>query len=121
MAETEEFQSDPCMVDNVNSSNNANDNVNTVVKYAVGGGILAALTLTTIFAGPVILGFTSAGIVSGSVAAWIMSLSGGATQAGGLCAVLQSAGATAGLSPFELAIGAIGAAVANWFQGLFGG
>ena len=55
------------------------------------------------------LGFTAAGITGGSVAAWMMSLSGGAVASGIVVAVLQSIGAAGMGSVATAIVGAIGA------------
>ncbi|XP_075394803.1 interferon alpha-inducible protein 6 isoform X1 [Tenrec ecaudatus] len=72
--------------------------------YVIGGGLLVAGL-------PVALGFTSTGIVAGSVASWMMSTSavmnGGGVPAGGLVAMLQSVGATGG----STVLGNIGASL----------
>jgi len=68
---------------------------------AVGAGIGAA-----VFGAPVALaaaGFTTAGITGGSIAAWMMSLYGGAVLSGSVVAVLQSIGA-AGMGPIATAV-----------------
>jgi len=58
------------------------------------------------------LGFTTAGITSGSTAAWMMSLYGGTVPAGSFLAVCQSIGATGAVSSVSTALaGAAGAAV----------
>ncbi|XP_067863041.1 interferon alpha-inducible protein 27-like protein 2A [Heptranchias perlo] len=75
---------------------------------------------TSIVAAPVVLGvlgFTSAGIAVGSVAASMMSTAavanGGAVAAGSTVAVLQSIGA-AGLSAVgSVAVGTVGGAIAS--------
>ncbi|CAG8758570.1 9053_t:CDS:1, partial [Funneliformis caledonium] len=53
----------------------------------VAGAALGPFALTGIAAA---IGFGEAGIVAGSIAAWIMSLQGGAVAAGSLVAILQS-------------------------------
>ncbi|CAI2164708.1 14458_t:CDS:1 [Funneliformis geosporum] len=56
----------------------------------VAGAALGPFAITGIVAA---LGFGEAGIVAGSIAAWMMSLHGGAVAAGSLVAILQSVGA----------------------------
>jgi len=71
---------------------------------AVVGAIIGTASLFLIAAPVVIpaavtaLGFSSTGIVAGTVAATIMSSSGGAVAAGSACAVMQSIGATGAIS-----------------------
>ncbi|CAG8781440.1 13949_t:CDS:1, partial [Cetraspora pellucida] len=62
--------------------------------------VAGALTVSGLVLGPLAfvgavgaIGFGSGGIAAGSIAAWIMSLNGGATAAGSLVAILQSVGA----------------------------
>ncbi|RIA90162.1 hypothetical protein C1645_823724 [Glomus cerebriforme] len=61
----------------------------------LGGGALAGVLVGPLAIGGLVsaLGFTASGIASGSVAAGIMSLYGGAVTAGSACAILQSIGA----------------------------
>ena len=63
------------------------------LKNAIKAGLVGAGTSTLLFNAPAMLGFGAAGIAKGSIAAWMMSLSGGATQAGSVVAILQSVGA----------------------------
>ena len=63
------------------------------LKNAIKAGLVSAGTTTLLFNAPAMLGFGAAGIAKGSIAAWMMSLSGGATQAGSVVAILQSVGA----------------------------
>uniref|UniRef100_A0A8C6IHZ3 Interferon, alpha-inducible protein 27 n=1 Tax=Mus spicilegus TaxID=10103 RepID=A0A8C6IHZ3_MUSSI len=85
---------------------------------AVSGTILAGSKAMTVAAVPPALsavGFTASGIAASSLAAKMMSLSaianGGGVPAGGLVAILQSAGA-AGLSmPSTVIVGSAGSAV----------
>ncbi|RIB20526.1 hypothetical protein C2G38_2035188 [Gigaspora rosea] len=64
-------------------------------------------------------GFGSTGIAAGSLAAWMMSLQGGATAAGSLVAVLQSIGAAGLGMTGTLATGAAGASILNGLSALF--
>ncbi|XP_011306069.1 interferon alpha-inducible protein 27-like protein 2A [Fopius arisanus] len=59
--------------------------------YVIGGAAGAVVGAPLVVGA---LGFTSVGITGGSTAAWMMSLSGGATKAGSIVAGLQSIGAT---------------------------
>ncbi|CAG8481156.1 6629_t:CDS:2 [Funneliformis caledonium] len=56
-------------------------------------GIVASLSSVAIGSVVTALGFGKAGICAGSIAAWMMSLQGGAVAAGSLVAILQSVGA----------------------------
>ena len=65
----------------------------------MGGTVAVAATV------PILMGFGTAGIVGGSIAAWIQS----AIAAGSLFAAFQSAGATGALAGTALAGGATAA------------
>ncbi|CAG8517362.1 10634_t:CDS:1 [Ambispora gerdemannii] len=79
-------------------------------KWIIAGGAVAGPFIA--LGGVAVLGFGSGGIAAGSMAAWMMSLYGGAVPAGGLVATLQSVGA-AGL-------GASGVLTASAAGGAFG-
>jgi lysylphosphatidylglycerol synthetase-like protein (DUF2156 family) len=68
--------------------------VGAVGAGAVGAYVATALTIPVVNA----LGFTSGGILAGSVGATIMSWSGGAVASGSAVALLQSAGAVGAVS-----------------------
>ena len=74
----------------------------------VGAGAAAVLGFPFALAG---LGFTTAGITGGSIAAWMMSLYGGSVLTGSVVAVLQSIGAAGMGSVATAAIGTIGGLV----------
>ncbi|XP_072403960.1 interferon alpha-inducible protein 27-like protein 2A isoform X1 [Chiloscyllium punctatum] len=85
-------------------------------------GAIITGTVATIAAAPVILGavgFTSAGIAGGSIAASMMSsaaiANGGGVAAGSLVAVLQSAGAAGIPVAAKLGLGAAGACIGALF------
>jgi len=64
-----------------------------MIKEAIlAGGIGGFLAILIINAALPVLGFTSAGIASGSFGAWLMSTYGGTVASGSLVASLQSAG-----------------------------
>jgi len=65
----------------------------SLVVYGVGAVVFGAMC---VFSAPYVLfhlGFTATGVAAHSVAAWLMSLYGGAVPAGGIVATLQSFGA----------------------------
>ncbi|CAG8805776.1 4680_t:CDS:1 [Dentiscutata erythropus] len=62
----------------------------TIGALTVGGAVLGPLGFVGLVGAA---GFGSGGIAAGSLAAWMMSLQGGATAAGSLVAILQSIGA----------------------------
>ena len=68
----------------------------------MGGTVAVAATV------PILMGFGTAGIVGGSIAAWIQSAIGN-IAAGSLFAAFQSAGATGALASTALAGGATAA------------
>ncbi|XP_034950853.1 interferon alpha-inducible protein 27-like protein 2A [Chelonus insularis] len=78
---------------------------------AIGTGIV-------VFGAPLAVaavGFGSSGITAGSTAAWLMSLSGGATQAGSVVAVCQSIGATGAVATSTSALGGVLGGAAGYF------
>lgn len=88
----------------------------------MGGPVIGmAVAPPLLLGGVAIIGFGSAGIAGGSIAAWMMSLGGGATATGGVVATLQSIGAVGmgavGTGGTMLAGGAIGEAGAKTIRG----
>lgn len=103
-----------------NAPNDPNAKAKKVAKYAIGfTATAAAIGIGAFVAAPFVLvgmGFTTAGIASGSIGAGMMSASaiasGGGVAAGSTVAVLQSVGAAGGLAATACAGLGIGGAAA---------
>ncbi|KAB5593752.1 Interferon-induced 6-16 family protein [Ceratobasidium theobromae] len=79
--------------------------MNTILKAS---GAIGVATGAAVFAAPPLLGFSSAGIVTGSIAAVVQSaVYGPAVPAGSVFAILQSVGATGTIVP--AAVSSVGA------------
>ncbi|CAG8642334.1 11918_t:CDS:1 [Gigaspora margarita] len=93
------------------------DNPKAVIGVSAMGGILLGPFAFIGLVGAA--GFGSTGIAAGSLAAWMMSLQGGATVAGSLVAVLQSIGAAGLGMTGSLATSAAGASILSGLSALF--
>ncbi|ORZ04805.1 hypothetical protein BCR41DRAFT_389792 [Lobosporangium transversale] len=85
-------------------------NTTSALIGTLAGALLAPIVVVKAVG---VLGFSTTGIISGSIAAYIMSIYGGTVTAGSVCAVMQSIGAGG--------LGIIGAIVSSAIGGTVGG
>ncbi|KAF9093616.1 hypothetical protein BGX23_003119 [Mortierella sp. AD031] len=95
----------------------------TVCKYVLIGAFAGALGLPILVAVvPFMLGFTVGGVVSGSLAALMMTCHAGYIPVGGFVAMMQSIGTMgiyAGFNFVTIVIGCIGGMVGGGYKALY--